>query len=110
MTKTNAQQSKCPNCGAPISGAVCIYCGTPVTTEAAEDQLSRGKRTSLDRVLIVAGILWCVLVLYVSVDLAVKEPPAGIGEFLAGALAALMTASPGIVLLLIGFRRKKPKK
>ena len=92
---------KCPNCGAPMTGETCAYCGSVSARLPAEKQekISRGKRNALDWILIVIGVLWCLVVLNVIIDLGYWRPI----ELTAG----LFAASPGIVCLLIGFRRKK---
>ena len=94
---------KCPNCGAPMSGPVCAYCGSDQTraAESGRATSSRGKRNLLDMILIALGVIWCLIVLAVIIDLGYWMP----AELAAG----LLMASPGIVCLLIGFRRKKPK-
>ena len=102
---------KCPNCGAPMRGDVCSYCGSagepaapaPVLTpERGENSDSRGKRNVLDLILITLGGLWCLIVVAVIIELNYWSP--------VELTAALLLAAPGIVLLLIGFRRKKTKK
>ena len=101
---------KCPNCGAPMQGNVCAYCGADHTPppqpqpQAAVParEAGRGKRNLLDIILIVLGGLWCLGSLSAALELSFTSPV----EW----AAALLLASPGIVLLLIGFRRKKPKK
>ena len=100
---------KCPNCGAPISGQTCAYCGSehaasyapPAPLQVRETAI-RGKRNVLDWILIFFGSVWCFIILAVVMDLGYWRP--------AELIAALMAASPGIVLLLIGCRRKKPKR
>lgn len=91
---------KCPNCGASVSGAVCSYCGTPAAPETVPEKKTegRGKRTVLDIFLIVLGALWALVVLAVVIDLQYWRPME--------LVAALMLAAPGIVLLLVGFRKK----
>jgi len=114
----------CPGCGAPLpavdetGNTTCAYCGQqlagkdrlavkgqPAKETAApvpEVRIVRPKRNALDIILIVLGSIWCVIVLAVAVDLKYWHSAVEI-------LAALMLAAPGIVLLLIGFRRKKNK-
>ena len=101
---------KCPNCGAPMSGATCIYCGStsaavsssvPASESSGSEKITWGNRNLLDKILIFLGAFWCIIILVVAVDLAYWRPVEVIAAFLA--------ASPGIVLLLIGFRRKKAK-
>ena len=102
---------KCPNCGAPMSGATCIYCGStsataPVTAPASSpssdyEKITWGNRSLPDKILIILGGLWCLIVLVVAIELAYWRP--------VEIIATLIAASPGIVLLMIGFRRKKSK-
>ena len=94
---------KCPNCGAPMSGAVCTYCGSSrnQALEGGKEKMSRGKRNLLDIILIALGVLWCLICLACIIELGFWSPL----ELSAG----LLLASPGIVCLLIGFRRKKEK-
>lgn len=98
---------KCPNCGAPMSGRICAYCGTAAAPSAPEaeqpDAASRGKRNALDIVLIVIGTFWLLLLFGAVVDMKMWSGAAEI-------VAVLMLASPGALLLLIGCRRKKPKQ
>ena len=66
-----------------------------------EGEMSRGKRNLLDIILIALGVLWCLICLACIIELGFWSPL----ELSAG----LLLASPGIVCLLIGFRRKKEK-
>ncbi len=101
---------KCPNCGAPIHGDACAYCGTAVRSpgsKARQDadavlQQGRGKRSILDLILISVAAIWLVIVIAVAIELKYWR---GVAEI----AAVLMLASPAMVLLLIGFRRKKPQ-
>ncbi len=103
---------KCPGCGAPVSGSVCTYCGTtwaeaqpPAEKSAPAEaavQVIKPKRSVLDIILIFFGILWILTILGATFTLDEWWHPAML-------VAALLTASPGIVLLLIGFRPKKQK-
>ncbi len=96
---------KCPNCGAPINGKFCSYCGTSVPAEPADGtgsagkKTGRGKRSALDIVLIALGAIWCLIAFAVAVDLQYWRQ-------LSEIIAAFFLAAPGIVLLLIGCRRK----
>ena len=114
----------CPCCGASLPAAdetgktVCAYCGQQLSVKdqpqvkeqpekktaepAPEVRIIRPKRNALDIILIVLGGLWCLIVLAVAIDLKYWKR-------LTEIIAALMLAAPGIVLLLIGFRRKKVK-
>ena len=99
---------KCPNCGAPMKGNACAYCGTTraaARSAARKDEArtapsGRGKRNLLDKILIALGSIWCLICAGVGLDLKYWHS-------LTEILAALMAASPGIVLILIGGRRKK---
>ena len=99
---------KCPNCGAPMSGTTCAYCGSTRTPETArgpeggqERNGGRGQRNVFDWILILLGGLWCLIIFSVAMDIGFRKS----SEWVAGITAAL----PGIILLLIGFRRKKGK-
>ena len=99
---------KCPNCGAPMRGNTCPYCGTtgaetPAAPRNDPPQAApsgRGKRTLLDIILITLGSIWCLICLAVGIELKYWHS-------LIEILTTLMAASPGIVLILIGGRRKK---
>ena len=102
---------RCPACGAPVSGAEgsretsCVYCGSGIRIEEKksgepEIVVIRPKRNALDIILIVLGSLWVLLVVSVIIYGRICRTAS---EFIAG----LLLCSPGIVLLLIGFRRKK---
>ncbi len=107
---------KCPGCGAPVSGSVCGYCGTAFSEErppaqspqdraapaVPEVQVVTPKRTLLDKILIFFGALWVLTFLAAATSLDDWWHPVSL-------IAALLGASPGIVLLLLGFRRKKQK-
>ena len=102
--------TKCPNCGAPIHGDACAYCGTAVQSPGSKARQSvdaalqqgRGRRSILDIILIALGAVWLVIVIAVAIELKYWRGAAEMA-------AVLMLASPALVLLLIGFRRKKPK-
>ena len=98
---------KCPNCGAPMKGNACAYCGTTkAAARAARKDAAgtassgRGRRSLLDIILITLGAIWCLICAGVGLDLKYWHS-------LTEILAALMAASPGMVLILIGSRRKK---
>ena len=102
---------KCPNCGAPMRGNACPYCGTtqaeaPAASGKESPQAvpsGRGKRNLIDKILLVLGSIWCLICLVVGIDLQYWHS-------LTEIIATLMAASPGIVLILIGGRRKKEVK
>ena len=119
---------KCPNCGAPVTGNACIYCGQDFSARPAETARGetpapsgknpgegtrergenngpapRQKRNALDMILIVLGSLWLLMIFAVQAELEYWHS-------LIEIMAVLLTACPGIVLLLIGLRRKKPKR
>ena len=91
---------KCPNCGAPFSEGKCPYCGTETVKAETSDAKpeGRGKRSLPEKILIFMGALWCLICLAAAIELRYWRP--------AELAATLLLASPGIVLLLIGFRRK----
>ncbi len=89
-----------------MSGAACSYCGSTTATGPASvlsesQKISWGNRNLLDKVLIVLGSIWCIIILAVAIELKYWRP--------LELTAVLLAASPGIVFLLIGFRRKKAK-
>ena len=95
---------KCPNCGAPVSGSICHYCGQQfeeTSGQSADEtvEVIRPKRNVLDVILIVFGSLWVFITIAAAIELRYYHP--------AEMAAIVLLASPGIVLLLIGFRRKK---
>ena len=105
----------CPNCGAPLQMAegakenFCQYCGQRLRVTEKEQPgalpevtIIRPKRNVLDIILIALGGVWVLMVLLVIIDLQYWKSAT---EF----LAALLLAAPGIVLLMIGLRRKKPR-
>lgn len=76
--------------------------GREVRPAEAAVQVIKPKRSVLDIILIFFGILWILTILGATFTLDEWWHPAML-------VAALLTASPGIVLLLIGFRPKKQK-
>ncbi len=109
---------KCPNCGAPLNNdgsnkeIVCPYCGSACRISVPDDNSSaskeaqvilvKRKRNAFDKILIFFGGIWVIITAVVMTDLHYWT------DFV-GFIAGLLFASPGITLLLIGFRRKKPK-
>ncbi len=103
---------KCPNCGAPVSGGKCAYCGqiflqkeemsVPLVLKSSDSdvEMIRPGRNLMDKMMIVLGAIWVGLVIAVAVELQYWHS-------LTEMFAAALLASPGIVLLQIGFRRKK---
>ena len=104
---------RCPACGAPVAripGAQtestrCIYCGSGIRIEEKKDHepeilVVTPTRNVLDFILITLGALWILLVVAVVIGGRICTRPS---EW----IASLLICSPGIVLLLIGFRRKK---
>lgn len=108
---------KCPSCGAPVSGLTCTYCGLSfaeeqqkqaepsppqgktlsVTTEVRE---TRTKRSLLDKILIFLGGMWVLVVMAAAANLKYWSSGTEIA-------AVLVAAAPGILFLLVGFRKKK---
>ena len=109
------KMKKCPSCGAPVSGTVCAYCGqtfmeerqpgekpsppreaAPVTTEI---QVIKPRRNALDLILIFIGAMWIFIILAAGFSIGIDSG--------ATVAAILIAAAPGIILLLIGCRKKK---
>ena len=109
---------RCPSCGAPLPPdqgereTACGYCGQRLLVREKPEEngvpqkpeilIIRPKRNALDIILICLGTIWCIIVLAVFIDMKYWKNMTEI-------VAALLLAAPGIVLLLIGFRRKKVK-
>ena len=116
---------RCPACGAPLNEEQgdgpwqfhgcgtkglsptfrCSYCGSGIRIEEKKDHepeilVVTPKRNVLDFILITLGALWILLVVAVVIGGRICTRPS---EW----IASLLICSPGIVLLLIGFRRKK---
>ena len=112
------RKNSCPGCGAPLppangDGAVtCVYCGQHLAVKAipgkkkaipeTEVRIIRPKRNALDYILITLGIVWCVVMAAFVIDRQYWRKASDI-------IAALFLTTPGILLLMIGFRRKKVK-
>ena len=93
---------KCPNCGAPVSGHTCAYCGqefTPSPDPAAEaaETVRKGRKQ------IILGIILLIPTAAAMIDLQYWHD---IYEILADLLLSL----PGIILLWMGIRKVKPRK
>ena len=104
---------RCPACGAPVAripvahmeSTRCTYCGSGIRIEEKKDHepeilVVTPKRNILDIILITLGILWILLVAAVVISGRICSSTAEV-------IACLLICSPGVVLLLIGFRRKK---
>jgi len=102
---------RCPACGAPVAryqGAPevqCSYCGSGIRIEEKKNHepeilVITPKRNILDFILIILGILWILLVVAVVISGKLCNNAAEL-------FACILICSPGVILLLIGFRRKK---
>ena len=98
---------KCPNCGAPVSGRQCAYCGqefgappAPPEQPAQTEQAAPGRLGFLDIVLIILGSSWIVLVAAAAIELRYWKE---LNEI----ISVLLLMSPGILLIQFGRRKRR---